>query len=307
MANGGGQSGNVYQQAATGLGQAGQATQAAMQYQPQQLANTNLQPYMNPYTQNVVDQSLGDIDRMRQMSMNDLGAQATRAGAFGGSRLGVAEAGTNEAAMRQAGQLGAQLRNQGFQNAQGAAQFDIGNQMAGQQFNLGAAGQMAGLAGQGFGMGQQVNQQQMQQGILQQGLSQQLIDAAKNQFSGYTNAPANSLQYPLAAIGGVPQPQTQTTSKQLGLFDYLSAGAGLASMFSDARLKDDITPIGSIGGVNVYRWKWTPEGKSMAGDQPEVGVIADEVMATHPQHVTRGADGFLRVDYAGLASELEAA
>ena len=227
MANGGGQSQNVFQQSAQGLRQAGQATQNALGYQPQQLSQTNLQPYMNPYTQNVIDASLGDIERQRQMAIGQTGAAATQAGAFGGSRLGVAEAQTNEAAMRQAGQLGSQLRQQGFQNAQGAAQFDIGNQMAGQQFGLNAANQLAGLAGQGFGMGQAINQQQAQQGLLQQGVQQQLIDSIRQQFAGYAGAPAQSLQYPLAAIGGVPQPQTQTTSQQPGLFNYLSLGLGL--------------------------------------------------------------------------------
>ena len=88
--------GNAYTQAANGMTQAGAMTQAAGAYKPMQvgagqLSSTSLTPYMNPYTKNVIDTSMGDLNRARTMAMNDVGASATSAGAFGGSRHGVAE------------------------------------------------------------------------------------------------------------------------------------------------------------------------------------------------------------------------
>lgn len=214
-------SGNTYQQAAGNTNLAAMGTMAAGAMSP-----ANVNSYMNPYTQNVVDTSLGDLNRMRQMSINDVGAQATSAGAFGGSRHGLLEAETNRAAMDQAGQLGAQLRNQGYMNAQNMALADAQNKLA-------ASGQLAGIGQQQFGMGQDITNQQMAQGLMQQGLQQSLIDAAKAQYSGYANAPANALAMRSAATSSQPYSQVNTTTKTPGLFDFLSLGL---SMFDPIKL-----------------------------------------------------------------------
>lgn len=218
---------NVFQGAANALNTAQTAATGAAQFQPQSLATANLGAFQNPFEQQVVQNTLGDIERQRQMAVNDVGLQATRAGAFGGSRQGVAEALTNEAAMRQAGNVGAQLRSQGFGQAQQAAQQDIQNQLAAQQLGLGAAGQLGNLANLGFGMGQQIQGQQAQQGAQQQALQQALIDAARSQFAGFAGSPMAGLQAPLQALGAVPFGQTETTSQSPGLFNYLSLGLGL--------------------------------------------------------------------------------
>jgi hypothetical protein len=84
--------------------------------------STNMvQKYMNPYQQDVIDASMNDLDRQRQMQqMRDLNT-ATAAKAFGGSRQGVAQALTNEAYDRTAANTLANLRSQGFGNAQSIA------------------------------------------------------------------------------------------------------------------------------------------------------------------------------------------
>jgi hypothetical protein len=169
----------------------------------------------------VTGQTLSDLERQRQMQMNTLGQQATQAGAFGGSRHGVAEALTNEGFARQGAQAFGNLQQQGFNTALGAAQQQ-------QQTQLGAANQMANLANLGFGFGTQLNQQQAQQGALQQGLQQMLIDAAKGQYQGFTGAPQQALQLPMAAVGAANMgQQTQTQQYKPGLFNYLTAFAGM--------------------------------------------------------------------------------
>lgn len=81
----------------------------------------------NPYEQSVVDATQADLERQRMMAVNATGDAATAAGAFGGSRHGVAEGATNEAALRNAGNVLAQLRAQGFAQAQGVAQSENDN------------------------------------------------------------------------------------------------------------------------------------------------------------------------------------
>ena len=315
--------------------------------------------YMNPYTQQVIDTSMGDLERQRQMQMNQLGAQASAAGAFGGSRQGVAESLTNEAFARQGGQLAAGLRQQGFQTALGASQQDVANQMqaalanqsarsAAEQFGqatglqgqianqgafgraqefgqgmtldaqqanqqaaqqaanlrLQASGQLGGLGQTGFGMGQGIIGMQQQQGLLQQQNNQRLIDAARAQYGGFANAPQTALNTRMGATSAGNFNQGSTTeTRNPGWFDYLQAGAQAGATYaaSDRRLKTNVTPIGERSGVKIYSWDWTDEGKRIASpDQPTVGVMADELMETHPHLVHRASDGYLRVNYGGL-------
>jgi len=94
-------------------------------YQAAQLSDADINQYMNPYTQNVIDNTMADLGRARDSAMNSTGAAATRGGAFGGDRHAIMEAQNNADYMRQAATTSANLRNQGFQNAQNAAMSDI--------------------------------------------------------------------------------------------------------------------------------------------------------------------------------------
>jgi len=205
---------NVNQAAAGGLQQAMQGTQQAMQ------GPLNVGAYANPYTSEVIDRTQQDIERQRQMAMNTLGAQATAAKAFGGSRQGVAEGVMAGEDGRMSGDIAAQQRQANYSQALQAA-------MADRQARLGAASQLGGLGQQAFQTGQTIQQQQQQAGLLQQGIQQALIDAAKQQYAGYTGAPQQALQAPLAALGVTPTPQTTTNSMQPGLFNYLQLGASM--------------------------------------------------------------------------------
>jgi hypothetical protein len=77
-----------------------------------------VQNYMNPYENIVVQNTLADIERARQGQISAEGARATAAGAFGGTRQAVTRSLVDEAALRNAGNLAAQLRQGGFAQAQ---------------------------------------------------------------------------------------------------------------------------------------------------------------------------------------------
>ena len=218
---------NIMQQSAGAFNTALNTTNLGTQYAPQMLRDTDLNPYMNPFTEQVTNRSLDAMERARQMQMNQIGADATAAGAFGGSRHGVAESLTNEGFARQAGDMAAQMNMQGYNQALANAGVDINNNMRGAQFNMDAARQMGDLSNQAFGYGNTLNQQMMQQGTQQQMLQQGLIDALKQQYAGYQNSPTASLQAPLAALGATPSQSTTTSSKQPGLFDYLTLGLSI--------------------------------------------------------------------------------
>tara|TARA_Y100001972_G_scaffold43922_1_gene54066 strand:+ start:275 stop:910 length:636 start_codon:yes stop_codon:yes gene_type:complete len=186
---------------------AAQATMAA----GQAFANPNVNQFMNPYQQQVVDATIRDVGNAAQMGLNNIGAQAQRSGAYGGSRQGVMEAEALKGFNQQALDQVSRLNQQGFNNA-------INNAFR-------SAAGLQGIGSQAFNMGQAINQQQMQQGAMQQQLMQNLINAGRNQYNQFAAAPTNKLGLPLAALGASPLPETQVTDRQLGLMDYLTAGA----------------------------------------------------------------------------------
>lgn len=311
---------NINQMAMQGIqgGMAGTAEAGMyqpMQVQAGQLANTDLSAYTNPYESQVVGQTISDMDRARQQQQMISGAQMGQAGAFGGSRHGIAEAETNRNFYDRLGSTVGGLRQAGFQNAQQMAQQDIANTMradlanqgAGQQqaaMGLQAASQLANIGNLGFGMGQTVQQNLQNQGNVQQLMQQQLIDAAKQQFAGYTGAPASTIGYVSNALGSSPIPQSQTTTSQPGLFDYLSLGASAAGAMgmSDMRLKTNIERVGELpNGLGLYTWEWTEDAKEKGlSNSMTLGAIAQEVEAFDPSLTVTTPSGYLAVKYNEL-------
>jgi hypothetical protein len=103
------------------LGEARETAAGLGQRQFAPYAEYNLgmvQQYMNPYENQVVQNTLADIERARQGQISAEGARATAAGAFGGTRQAVTRSLVDEAALRNAGNLAAQLRQGGFAQAQ---------------------------------------------------------------------------------------------------------------------------------------------------------------------------------------------
>ena len=247
----------AFQYGMSGIGQQAPNYQAAQQaaagvagYQPQNVAAQNflqgdVSAYMNPYIQNVEDRAIANAQRSAQMNINQLGASAARSGGFG-SRLGVSEGVAAAEAARGVGDLSAQLRAQGFQQAQGimsqdqarALQADLANQAAGiqgGQLNLQGAQQMGSLAAQAqasrlgdlgviSGIGEQRQAQEQRQ-----------LDEAYARFLEERNAPIEGLNLRLAATSATPYGKTETRTGPgqagpSGVSTALGAAASIASI-----------------------------------------------------------------------------
>lgn len=189
------------------------------------IAGSDISQYQNPFTEQVIRANEADILRGAQMGINTLDAQASKAGAFGGSRHGVALGEYGRGVAEQLAQSSAGLRQAGFQQAQQAAQQDIANRLSQANLGMQGASQLGMLGQQSFGYGTQIADRLQQQGSQEQLMQQALIDAAKAQFAGYTGAPASGLGYVTQALGAVGTPTTTTQTKQPGVFDYLTLGA----------------------------------------------------------------------------------
>jgi hypothetical protein len=173
--------------------------------------------FQNPYEEQVVQQSLQDIERSRQMAALQDANRATQAKAFGGSRYGVQSALTNEAALQEAARTAGQLRSAGFgQSAQLAA--------AAREMNM-----------RGF-------QNAMNLGLTRQQFAQLKLDAERN-------LPLQRLALQQSAMGTQPanlgSTSSQPTSRNVasGALGGALAGAQLGSIFPGVG-----NVVGAIGG-----------------------------------------------------------
>jgi len=162
---------------------------------------SNIGQYMNPYTNQVITNNLGDIEAARQAAVQQMGEAATRAKAYGGTRQGVAEAATNKAYADKAAQMSAQMRQQGFDTSANLMQQDLARQ---QQANLQMAQQGTGAAQYGAGA---INQAMMQNAAAQNEMQRynaslaQQSDLANQQAYAAANAQRLGAAGQLGALG----------------------------------------------------------------------------------------------------------
>lgn len=158
----------------------------------------NLAAYMNPLTDNLVNNTLSGLDRNTDRVMAQMDAEAAKNRALGGSRYGlqVAQTATEQAQLRAA--MEAQLRAQAWQQAANLSQYDATNRQNTNFFNAGAqnsrAETLARLAQENamFNTGQQNSALQFganaanqfgMAGFDAQNAANQFLAAQQNQFA----------------------------------------------------------------------------------------------------------------------------
>jgi hypothetical protein len=184
------------------------------------------QPFMSPYQQDVIDVTLSEFDRQKQMQEQAIKDAAVRAGAFGGGREGVqlAEFGTGAARERAALQAG--LLQQGFQQAQQAAE-------RAQQQQLGLATLLPGLQREQIGTLGQV-------GAIQQAQEQAELEAQTQAARAQAMEPYERLGFYGSGItgllGGYPaQYQFSSTPSASPLQTALGIGSTIAGLYGGLR------------------------------------------------------------------------
>ena len=204
------------------------ATQGIGSYQPfiqAAQAATGPQAYqefMSPYQQQVIDTTLADFDRQAQAKEQRIRDQAVASGAFGGGREGVALAEYGAASDRNRAALQAGLLQQGFGQAQQAAQQQFKNQM--------------GLASILPGLQRQDVSQLGTLGALNQAQAQAGLDAQREAARQAAFLPSQELDRYAAQVtglmGGYPgQTQTTVTPNPTPLQTALGVGTTLAGIY----------------------------------------------------------------------------
>jgi hypothetical protein len=233
-------------------------------------SGADLSGYMNPYLDEVLGATMSDINRQRDLAVGQTGDAAMRAGAFGGSRHGVAQAETERAYGDIAARTAAGLRGDAFNQAANLFGQDQQRMMQGA---FGAA-QIGGI----------------ERGQEQLGLDRQYQDFLRQYQDPFMRA-----QVQQGLLAAMPRGSTQTTTMRDSPLNMLGSAVQTgALLFSDERLKRDVEPVGKRGAHEWYRFRyhWS--------DQVHEGVMAQEVLARQPEAVVAHPSGFFMVDYGVL-------
>jgi len=235
---------------------------------PQSLLSTDLSAYQNPFQSQVIDNTIGDLNRARQMQIQSDQDAAIGSGAFGGSRSAILEAETNRNFADSVAKASGNLRSQGFDRATSLAGQDIGRQTDADRYMSGIDQAVElGNAGYGnqFGMANmdainrarflqpqmEMQNRQFQQSLLNdqvqnqyqnlgllgnqgrsaQALSQAGMDAGYEQFQRAINYGPQQLGLLAQGLGGLPANSTTTQSRETGTGDILGTAAQIAGMY----------------------------------------------------------------------------
>ena len=198
----------------TGTGVAGY--QPFLQKAQDYMGPSAYQAFESPYQQEVIDTTLSEFDKQRQIAQQQIANQAISAGAFGGGREGVMQSEFMSQSLQDRALLEAQLRQQGFQQAQQSAGL--------------AQQQAVGLASLQPSLATTMQQQLGAAGTSNLGYQQAVLDAAAQGSRESAYEPYQRMQFLGSTIGGLmsgyPQPYMSSSTG--------AGGDGSASPLSQA-------------------------------------------------------------------------
>jgi hypothetical protein len=198
-----------------------------------------LDAYMNPFQQQVIDATMTELDKRGAQQSNQLAGDAVRGGVFGGSRYGVQQAELAGQQQDARAQALAQLNLQNFGQAQAGAQNQLGREY---QAGLGIASlapQFASLGAQNQALASQDVSNLLGIGGFQQQFNQQQEDIKRqNQLQGIM-LPYQQLSYYGDILQGAPSSSQVLSTSQMPPVSPLQSAIG--------------TGIGAISGIAGLR------------------------------------------------------
>lgn len=287
-------------------------------------ANAGLiKSFENPYTDDVVNSTLANVDRSNAIQQNDLTGNAIASGAWGGDRAGVAKAELDRTQGLARAQTEAQLRASGYSQAVGAAQNMTAQELQGLglatnanqgqdqsniaratgamgaygqqlsaaeqaaiasgQLGLGAGQLMSGLGGQAQNQALTGASAQLSTGALQQQLAQEQLNIPYQQFQAAQNYPFYTTNFLGQMTGMAGAGAGDTTSKTSPGPSAASQGLGALGSLTGI--------LGQTGAFGNSGWLGSLLGLGGAGG----GLAAGSAAA-----------GMAGMDMAGAATQIGA-
>jgi len=203
----------------TGTTAVEQGIASALSAQQRAQALPDVQSFLNPYNQFVID----EINRQSKMQADRISADAVRSGAFGGGREGVQQAELMGATQRAVGQ--AQADN--YQRALQAAQQQQG---LGVQTDMNVAAQLGSFGAQQQAMQAQDLQTQMAVGQSQRNLAQQALQAQRQTEIARAYEPYQRAEFQKGIMTALPTAASQVTQTTAPGTNPLAQAAGLGAV-----------------------------------------------------------------------------
>jgi hypothetical protein len=174
---------------------------------------------------------------------------------------------------------------------------------------------LLGATTQGFGVGQQANQQAYNQAMTNYNMPLNTLSALRSGAQVQNPTFVNSAQQATTGGADLLGAAQMGYNAQMGDFNAKNAaqqsfnsglmglgGAGIMAA-SDIRMKENIKQIHWLpNGLPVYEYEYKKEFKDhkLAGHGKFIGVMAQEVQAIIPNAVITLENGYLAVDYGKL-------
>jgi hypothetical protein len=174
---------------------------------------------------------------------------------------------------------------------------------------------LLGATTQGFGVGQQANQQAYNQALTNYNLPLNTLSALRTGAQVQNPTFVNSAQQATTSGPDLLGASQMGYNAQMGNFNAQQASQqglnsglmglggtlGAAAIMSDIRTKENIKAIGWLpNGLPVYEYEYKPEWKDEAGHGKFIGVMAQEVELVKPEAVITRQDGYKMVNYGVL-------
>jgi hypothetical protein len=188
--------------------------------------------YMSPYMNNVVARQQADARRQGDIASQIQGAQAARAGAFGGSGDYLMRSQARNNLARQQGDIFAQGQQAAYTQGMGQfnqeqaatqaaanlnaqqGQFGAGLGLQGLQTALTSANALGNLGNTQYQQNMGINQMQNQYGLQQQQQSQNILNNQYQDFLNFQNSPYKQMGFMSDILRGLPLTQQSATMYQ---------------------------------------------------------------------------------------------
>ena len=195
-------------------------------YQAQQFTGDNVNQYMSPYMSDVIARQQSDAQRQADIASQAQGAQAARAGAFGGSGDYIMRSQAAGNLARQKGDIAATGMQKAYQDAQQQFNASQGQNLAAAQLNaqqnqygaglnlqglqtaITGANSLGALGNQQYQENMGINALQNQYGLQQQSQVQSDLTNKYNDYLNAQNYPYKQLGFMSDIIRGVPLTST---------------------------------------------------------------------------------------------------
>jgi hypothetical protein len=274
----------------------------------------DLQNYMNPYVENVVNRSVDNAERSGRIATRKIRDDFTQARAFGGSRQAIQEGVQQAETSRGVGDLSAKLYSDAYDKGVDAQQKDWARQfqniasqkgLAESQINAAKAAQL-GLSSDYFNL--------LSGGKMLEDKDREKLEETYKKFIEKRDWDKNQLTWLAGLLGITPVGHTEDITKSeqsvsntksksgMDFGSILGGGLSLLAMSSDRDLKTNIEKLGTDPKTKlpVYAYDYKADvksGKSVVGKR--VSYMAQDVEKKYPKAVRKIA-GKRVIDYTQI-------